>query len=55
VAIVNDVEVMLEEGKEGYEHDYRHRAYLGSIEYNCDAKSRRYFRKLAKERKAATL
>lgn len=54
VAIVNDVEVMLEEDEDkgGYKHDYRHRAYLGDIEYHCDQKSRRYFRKLAKERKA---
>lgn len=54
VAIVNDVEVMLEEDddKGGYKHEYRHRAYLGDIEYHCDTKSRRYFRKLAKERKA---
>lgn len=57
VAIVNNVEVMLEEDKDkgGYKHDYCHRAYLGNIEYDCDTKSRHYFRKLAKERKTAAL
>ena len=55
VAIVNDVEVYLEKNEDGYKHDYKHKAMLGDIEYHCDTKSRRYFRKLAKERKAATL
>lgn len=55
VAIVNDVEVYLKKNEDGYKHDYKHKAMLGDIEYHCDTKSRRYFRKLANERKAATL
>ena len=55
VAVVNDVEVILGDEKDGYKPGYHRRAYLGGIEYDCDTKSRRYFRKLAKERKGATL
>lgn len=52
-AIVDEVEMKLYGPYSGKWHCYtHHQATLYGIEYDCDAKSRRHFRELAKERQA---